>query len=109
MLAEMVRLRKLGWSSPAIGNKFGLDHSTVLYHLRRVRDPSLVKYSTVGVVHTVILTRAKPPPKPRPLEHPFLESERTKKINPGKNYAEYLKKEKDKETDLTKWLTSRKK
>jgi len=107
ILQRIIELHNSGESSVKIGKEVGLDHSTVLYHLRRLRDPSSIKYSTAALIP--YKPPPKLPPKPRPLEHPLLEAERLKKINPGKNYAEYLKQNKNKETDLTPWHTSPKK
>lgn len=35
ILAELLKLRKKGWSFPKLGEHFGLDHSTVIYHWQK--------------------------------------------------------------------------
>lgn len=49
-LREMWRLRtKESWSYPAIGRLFGVDHTTVIYHLKRVAlNAGLLELPQVG-------------------------------------------------------------
>lgn len=34
-VSEMLSLRVLGWSSPQLARRYGVDHSTILYHCKR--------------------------------------------------------------------------
>ena len=69
LVAELLKLHKEGLSSVKLGKKFGIDHSTVLYHIKKVK---------LELPEVVTNTSDELP------------SSDTERINPGKNYAGYL-------------------
>lgn len=94
-LAELLTLRQLeGWSYVRLGRHFSVDHTTVIYNLRRFaphllgraltrKMPRQPQLRVVPVLEPVL----PPPPKPAD-KYAHLWDE---PINPGKSYAEYLR------------------
>ncbi len=85
-LADILRLRMEGWSYKKIGKKYGLDHTTILYHCRKhltleERNSSLEKcrFKHPGFIEKKKVMFHKQIPK---LYKEYLEDERRrKKIN----------------------------
>jgi len=75
---SILRLRKEGYSFSHIGRVFSKDHSTIMYHCQKVgvKKPKIIQISRESIDDATKI--------PEDLEE----------VNPGKNYADYLAKEK---------------
>lgn len=88
-LQEMLTLYEDGWSSVALGRKYGCDHTSILYQVkkhgitqRRVR---------VGITETKNVLYYPVPHKKEKGKYDHLIEE---SINPGKSYREYVEENK---------------
>lgn len=92
-LSQILKLHNAGFPSTFIAKKFGKDHTTILYHLRKLGVPRglgrgyrrpMVAVS-VMVISTTVQAQVRIP-KTSPYDHLFEEP-----ICQGKSYKEYLK------------------
>jgi IS30 family transposase len=81
---QMLRLRSEGMSYPKIGKMFNKDHSTILYWCKRFS----VDIGTSVPEADDLDWRINKKPIPNKYKYSALMEET---INPGKNYADYLK------------------
>lgn len=66
---EIIELRKAGWSYPKIGDKFKIDHTSVIYWIKKFGDKiDWSKYQGVGVAK--ISLRQKDEYKIKVVENP---------------------------------------
>lgn len=87
-LNEMLKLRVAGWGYSALGRKFNLDHTTIIYHCKKFNvHPSAVALKKVKFWRKEKEEESVLTPM-RPYKYDYLLYE---KMNPGKNYAQYLK------------------
>lgn len=110
VLAEMLVLRyrpQEPLSLKAIGAKFAVDHTSVLYQCRKFESvltalPAIDFASVLGVVEA-----QKTIPNPRfakrnaPVYNPYTDFDGTR-INPGKNYHEYVAIERERKSILAR-------
>lgn len=72
---EMLELRRQGWSTPALGRKYGKDHTTIIYHCRKFNiQPSGPSISLKFVLEKKnnLPREVKPPePPPPPAVHKY--------------------------------------
>ncbi len=83
-LQRMITLRVDGWSYSALGREFQKDHTTIMYHCRRL-GLSGAPLRKVKVPEIFSLVVKRPPSQP-PKYALLLETP----LNPGKTYKEYL-------------------
>lgn len=76
-------------TSVEIGQILGKDHTTVLYHLRRLGIPTGMKRPYFQ--NTEVKPVELPPLHPKLKEYKYAYLFEEDDINPGKSYAEYLK------------------
>ena len=95
----MLDLRRQGWSFPKLGEKYGIDHSSVIWQVRKHGikvKPGLLKqekhYSPIHV----------PPTTEKEIKMGVV------KINQGKNYAGYLKEKNIELINMDGWMVERK-
>lgn len=111
-LAQMLALRygDPPWSYNQLGVHYGVDHSTIVYHVQKAKRLGLTPthltptvpymrrnapaYHRVAVIgpttSVVLLLGAAPSPKPKPAEkYAHLIYDECVAVNPGKNYREY--------------------
>lgn len=83
ILAEMLELRKLGWSHNMLAERYGKDRTTIIYHCNKhgIDRGSLVKNKE----KTIKQAKAKVQKKPK-YAH-IIE----RKMNQGKFYKEYIR------------------
>lgn len=84
MVKELLELREQGWSFPKLGIKFGIDHTTAVYHAQKakLKKPEF------------LIKEEKVLPAIKSSEKELLPPE---KINSGKNYMDYIKEKAEKE------------
>ena len=94
-LTEMLRLRADGKSTPFLANKYGVDHTTIVYHCKKhdVHPHAPVqKYIKDGKASP---KKEKPAPPPKPKRKYNAEAA---PVNRGKkSYADYLLEQKQRE------------
>jgi hypothetical protein len=82
-------MHRAGFPSTAIAREFGKDHTTILYHLRKLGVPrGLGRGYRRPMLHAEAVVIASPGarrPKNSPYDHIFDEP-----VNPGKSYREYV-------------------
>lgn len=98
-ILKALELRQLGWSLKRIGQKFGRDHTSILFHCQKygiVPDGEVIP-ATPTIKRSVKKTvKHKAPPPEVPAEPLVIESladivmKKDGKRNPGKSYREYL-------------------
>ena len=89
LLTEMLTLRALGSSFMALGEKYGVDHSSIVYQCQ--------KHSVVAMMTQSIMVMKTEPKekivysyKPAPLVDGVWANQEGEKINVGRSYQEYL-------------------
>ena len=102
-IQKILLLYQQNITSVEIGKHFGKDHTTILYHLRRMGIPTGIKRPHRGRGRKIILPVKKTVEvkvvKTYKYAHLFEEE-----VNPGKNYAEYLKAGGKNKTEIKKIL-----
>lgn len=83
-LNEMIALREKGVSPSVLGRKYNVDHSTIIYHSQKAGIQSVITVS--GVVQVI----KKVPRVTISVSGTVRYDEDGSRINPGRNYAEYL-------------------
>ena len=92
-IEEVVQMRLAGHSFSEIGRIFGRDHTTIMYHCKNSKITSKRTVIKLSVARFRLL----------PKNHSSYEID-GEKINPGKDYVDYLEEEKNrnwkKRTDI---------
>lgn len=107
-LNEMLSLRMLGVPTTQLGGHYGVDHSTIIYHckLHGVSVPQGVKHIPLSSVVSsgVVLVQVQEVVKisqtkivVRGPTIAVMTDETGERINPGRNYAEYIAERKRRE------------
>lgn len=93
-IERMITLRVEGWSFSALGREFGKDHTTMMYHCKRLRVPSPETVRVMQrrgdgdiVIRTIKAVRVIPPEPKRYRYDDILEE----KTPPARSYKSYLK------------------
>lgn len=95
-LKEILRLHNLGWPSNKIGRKFGKDHSTILYHLRKLGvAPRGRGYYPPAPLQNIVVSLGNYN------KYDYLFNE---PVNQGKTYKEYLKASGKSKADIKRLL-----
>lgn len=83
----MIQLRQRGWSYSRLGRLFEKDHTTIMYHCRKlgVVPHQPIPKAAKEIDFTLYEYRNKLPELPHPFDSLIYE-----KRNPGKSYREYL-------------------
>lgn len=74
--AEMIDLRKQGYSYLEISRKYGVDHTTIIYHCRIAGIPAGIKFTRATIHLFPPIPKEKRPPKLKmllPIEEPEIE------------------------------------
>lgn len=88
-IEEMLQLRSEGWTTVALGLRYGKDHTTIVYHCLKhgvVSKPNVVTREREAQVEPEEPVMVIPPSKPHKYDYIFNEAK-----NPGKMYSQYLK------------------
>ena len=86
-LIEMLTLFAEGHSANSLGRKYGLDHTTILYHVKKYK---VIKGSAKELKKLPVAIKNKvtpPPPKPKLTKYDHIINA---PVNAGKTYEEYL-------------------
>jgi len=85
-IAKIIEMRKEGYSLNYLGRYFGKDHTTILYHCQRAK-------LSIGISHKKVINGPKFRKWPETFSYDIYTDETGEKLNPGKNYADYVKEE----------------
>ena len=101
LLQEMLDLRRQGWSFPRLGKKYGIDHGSVFYQVKKhgVKvKPELLQQFHKNREYTYSLHPSQQIPiTERDIKMGVV------KINQGKDYREYLREQKIQLRDFGGW------
>lgn len=92
-IVRMIELRKLGWAYSALAREFGKDHTTIMYHCRRLglgtKDEERKTLIEKGMREYELRNNVRWGQKARKVyKYDYLLMEEN--VNPGKSYKEYL-------------------
>ena len=94
-LIEMLSLRQQGVGPSELGRRYGVDHTTIIYHCKRnglvmPRGMQQTITSSGVVAQAVVITRTVGISVASGMPRVILDAHDGTPINPGRNYAEYL-------------------
>ena len=101
-LLEMLKLRSEGRSLISLARMYGVDHTTIIYHCQKYR---IIPFQRMPEIEVTLVERL---PRKEHREKTRIELLLEEPVNPGKNYTDYLREEKQrKEMRMTSILTIR--
>ena len=113
VLKEMLELRSKGWSYPALAARYGCDHSSIIWQVKKHGVEPLVPVERIWInkkgirIKRIYETVKKPQVNISITEED--EKKGARKMNQGKDYAGYLKESKIKLVDMGGWKIGTKK